>query len=77
MKRPFGRGPITRSLGDDDENSRILSGMILQVEILDHRLRMVMEPKYYAEEVIGHPNRDLRIWPLIPRALGRDIVFNS
>ena len=25
-------------------------------------LRMVMEPKYYAEEVIGHPNHHLRIW---------------
>ena len=35
---------------------------------------MVMEPKYYAEDVIGQPNHDLRIWPLIPRALGRDIV---
>ena len=23
---------------------------------------MVMEPKYYAEEVIGHPNHHLRIW---------------
>ena len=23
------------------------------------KLRMVMEPKYYAEEVIGHPNHHL------------------
>ena len=25
-------------------------------------LRMVMEPNYYAEEMIGHPNHQLRIW---------------
>ena len=25
----------------------------------NHLLRMVMEPKYYAEEVIGHPNHHL------------------
>ena len=30
--------------------------------ILAHLLRMVMEPKYYAEKVIGHPNHYLRIW---------------
>ena len=30
--------------------------------ILAHLLRMVMEPKYYAEDVIGHPNHQLRIW---------------
>ena len=29
-------------------------------------LRMVMEPKYFAE-VIGYPNHHLRIWRLIPR----------
>ncbi len=28
---------------------------------------MVMEPKYYAEKVIGHPNHQLRIWRLMPR----------
>ena len=26
------------------------------------KLRMVMEPKYCAEEVIGHANHHLRIW---------------
>ena len=25
------------------------------------KLRMVMEPKYYSDEVIGHPNHHLRI----------------
>ena len=29
--------------------------------ILAHLLRMVMESKYYAEGVIGHPNHHLRI----------------
>ena len=28
----------------------------------NHLLRMAMKPKYYAEEVMGHPNRYLRIW---------------
>ena len=27
----------------------------------NHLLRMVVEPKYFAEEVIGHPNHHLRI----------------
>ena len=30
-------------------------------QILAHLLRMVMEPKNYAEEVIGHPNHSLTI----------------
>ena len=29
--------------------------------ILAHLLGMVMEPKYYGEEIIGHPNHHLRI----------------
>ena len=28
----------------------------------NHLLRMVMEPKYYAEKVMGHSNHQLRIW---------------
>ena len=28
----------------------------------NHLLRMVVEPKYYVEKVIGHPNHQLRIW---------------
>ena len=28
----------------------------------DHLLRMVMEPEYYAEKVIGHPNHPLTRW---------------
>ena len=43
--------------------NHLLNGMILQVGILAHLLRMVVEPKHYAIwrflKVIGHP---LLIW---------------
>ena len=32
------------------------------LSLSNHLLRMVVEPKYYAEEVIGHLNHHLRIW---------------
>ncbi len=34
----------------------------MQTTPSNHLLRMAMESKYYAEEVIGHPNHHLRIW---------------
>ena len=39
-----------------------LLSLQLTLQILAHLLRMVMEPKNYAEEVIGHPNHSLTIW---------------
>ena len=34
---------------------------ILPPQGSNHLLRMVMEPEYYSEEVIRHPNHQLRI----------------
>ena len=33
----------------------------ISLGIQSPKLKMVMEPKYYAEKVIGHPNHQLRI----------------
>ena len=34
---------------------------LLALGIQSPKLRLVMEPKYFAEKVIGHPNHHLRI----------------
>ena len=41
----------------------------------NHLLRMVMEPKYFAEKVIGHPNHPLTFGDWIPRATKKVMIL--
>ena len=56
------RGLFSRGNSRHKVNGKKTNMQYTSLGILTHLLRMVMEPKYCAEEVIGHPNHHLRIW---------------
>ena len=61
MKTQSGQSIVSKSLLEMSFKIDKCVYSILNLGILARLLRMVMESKYYAEEVIGHPNHHLRI----------------
>ena len=50
------------ALRDKNGQKNAFIELFLALGIQSPKLGMVMEPKYHAQEVIGHPNHQLRIW---------------